>query len=144
MYCKWRRRQRRGVSNIHFAHSKVAATLHSLRQLPRRVNNSALSPLMRLHMCRSCVLTLALENLRYLRTKVQVHTWQVALSLYEAYVWSLRTTTVNVAGSGNSTADTPTNQVAVSVTLSIHLRIPLHSTGTTIRPQDQKQKLRPT
>ena len=70
-----------GVSNIHFAHSKVAATLHSLRQLPRRGNNAALSPLMRLQMWRSCVLTLALENLRYLRTKVQVQKWQAALSL---------------------------------------------------------------
>jgi hypothetical protein len=70
-----------GVSNIRFAHSKVAATLHSLRQLPRRGNNAALSPLMRLQMWRSCVLTLALENLRYLRTKVQVHKWQTALSL---------------------------------------------------------------
>jgi hypothetical protein len=70
-----------GVSNIHFAHSKVAATLHSLRQLPRRGNNAALSPLMRLQMWRSCVLTLSLENLRYLRTKAQVQKWQAALSL---------------------------------------------------------------
>ena len=36
---------------------------------------------MRLQMWRSCVLTLALENLRYLRTKVQVQKWQAALSL---------------------------------------------------------------
>ena len=57
-----------GVANIRFAHSKVSATLHSLHQLPRRGNNAALSPLMRLQMWRSCVLTQALENLRYLRT----------------------------------------------------------------------------
>ena len=70
-----------GVANICFAHSKVAATLHSLHQLPRRGNNSALSPLMRLQMWRSCVLTQALENLRYLRTKGQVQQLQAALSL---------------------------------------------------------------
>jgi hypothetical protein len=70
-----------GISNIHFAHSKVAATLHSLKQLPRRSNNAALSPLMRLQMWRSCVLTIALENLRYLRTKGQVSKWQAVLSL---------------------------------------------------------------
>jgi hypothetical protein len=39
-----------GVANIRFAHSKVAATLHSLHQLPRLGNNAALSPLMRLQM----------------------------------------------------------------------------------------------
>jgi hypothetical protein len=38
-----------GVANINFAHSKVAATLHNLKQLPRRGNNAVLSPLMRLH-----------------------------------------------------------------------------------------------
>jgi len=70
-----------GVVNIRFAHSKVSATLHSLHQLPRRGNNAALSPLMRLQMWRSCVLTQALENLRYLRTKGQVKQWQAALSL---------------------------------------------------------------
>jgi hypothetical protein len=71
-----------GVANIRFAHSKLAATLHSLRQQPRRGNNAALSPLMRLQMWRSCVLTLALENLRYLRTKKgQVQQWQAVLSL---------------------------------------------------------------
>jgi hypothetical protein len=70
-----------GVANIRFAHSKVSATLHSLHQLPRRGNNAALSPLMRLQMWRSCVLTQALENLRYLRTKGQVKQWQAALSL---------------------------------------------------------------
>jgi hypothetical protein len=70
-----------GVANIRFAHSKVSATLHSLHQLPRRGNNAALSPLMRLQMWRSCVLTQALENLRYLRTKGQVQQWQAALSL---------------------------------------------------------------
>ena len=53
------------LANIRFAHSKVAATLHSLHQLPRRGNNAALSPLMRLQMWLSCVLTQALENLRY-------------------------------------------------------------------------------
>ena len=102
-----------GVSNIHFAHSKVAATLHSLRQLPRRGNNAVLSPLMRLQM------------------------WP-----HLAVV--VRTTTANVAGFGNSTAGTPTSQAAVSATLPIHIRIPFHSACTTIRPQDQKQKLRPT
>ena len=60
-----------GVANIRFAHSKVVATLHSLHQLPRR-GNVALSPLMGLQMWRSCVLSQALENLRYLRTKGQV------------------------------------------------------------------------
>ena len=70
-----------GVANIHFAHSKVAATLHSLHQLPRRGNNAALSPLMRLQMWRSCVLTQALENIRCLRTKGQVQQCQAALSL---------------------------------------------------------------
>jgi hypothetical protein len=70
-----------GVSNIYFAHSKVAATLHSLKQLPRRRNHAALSTLMRLQIWRSCVLTQALENLRYLRTKDQVKQWQAALSL---------------------------------------------------------------
>jgi hypothetical protein len=37
--------------------------------------------LMRLQMWRSCVLTQALENLRYLRTKGQVQQWQAVLSL---------------------------------------------------------------
>jgi hypothetical protein len=69
------------VSNILFAHSKVAATLHSLHQLSRRANNAALSPLMCLQMWRSCVLTQALENLRYLRTNGQVQQWQAAISL---------------------------------------------------------------
>jgi len=36
---------------------------------------------MRLQMWRSCVLTQALENLRYLRTKGQVQQWQAVLSL---------------------------------------------------------------
>jgi hypothetical protein len=70
-----------GVANIRFAHSKVAATLHSLNQLPKRGTHAALSPLMRLQMWRSCVLTQALENLRYLRTKGQVQQWQAVLSL---------------------------------------------------------------
>ncbi len=52
-----------GVANIRFAHSKVSATLHSLNQLPKRGTHAALSPLMRLQMWRSCVLTQALENL---------------------------------------------------------------------------------
>jgi len=54
-----------GVANIRFAHSKVAATLHNLHQLPRRGNNVALSPLMRLQMCRSCVLTQTLISDTY-------------------------------------------------------------------------------
>jgi hypothetical protein len=70
-----------GVANIRFAHSKVSTTLHSLHQLPRRGNNATLSPLMRLQMWQSCVLTQALENLRYLRTKGQVQQWQAVLSL---------------------------------------------------------------
>jgi hypothetical protein len=70
-----------GVANIRFAHSKVSATLHSLNQLPKRGTHAALSPLMRLQMWRSCVLTQALENLRYLRTKGQVQQWQAGLSL---------------------------------------------------------------
>ena len=70
-----------GVNNVNFAHSKLTATLHSLKQLPRRGNNAALSPLMRLQMWRSCVLTVALDNLRYLRTKGQVHKLQAAVSL---------------------------------------------------------------
>jgi hypothetical protein len=70
-----------GVANIRFALSKVSATLHSLHQLPRLGNNAALSPLMRLQMWRSCVLTQALENLRYLRTKGQVQQWKAVLSL---------------------------------------------------------------
>ena len=39
-----------GVKQIQFAHAKLAATLHSLRQLPRRQTHSALSPTMRLQM----------------------------------------------------------------------------------------------
>ena len=70
-----------GVKQIEFAHSKLAATLHSLRQLPRRQTHSALSPAMRLQMWRSCVHTHALENLRYLRTKGQIQRWQSAVSL---------------------------------------------------------------
>jgi hypothetical protein len=70
-----------GVTNIRFAHSKVAATLHSLNQLPKRGTHAALSPLMLLQMWRSCVLTQALENLWYLRTKGQVQQWQAVLSL---------------------------------------------------------------
>ena len=70
-----------GVKQIEFAHSKLAATLHSLRQIPRRQTHSALSPAMRLQMWRSCVQTHALENLRYLRTKGQVQQWQSAVSL---------------------------------------------------------------
>ena len=70
-----------GVANINFAPSKVAATLNSLKQLPRRGKNAALYPLMRLQLWRSCVHTLALENLRYLRTKGQVQKWQSAVSL---------------------------------------------------------------
>ena len=70
-----------GVANIRFAHSKLSATLHSLHQLPKRGTHAALSPLMRLQMWRSCVLTQALENLRYLRTKGQVLQWQAVLSL---------------------------------------------------------------
>jgi hypothetical protein len=70
-----------GVANIRFAHSKMSATLHSLHQLPKRGTHAALSPLMRLQMWQSCVLTQALENLRYLRTKGQVQQWQAVLSL---------------------------------------------------------------
>ena len=70
-----------GVKQIEFAHSKLVATLHSLRQIPRRQTHSALSPAMRLQMWRSCVQTHALENLRYLRTKGQVQQWQSAVSL---------------------------------------------------------------
>ena len=70
-----------GVKQIEFAHSKLAATLHSLRQLPRRQTHSALSPAMRLQMWRSCVHTHALENIRYLRTKGQIQRWQSAVSL---------------------------------------------------------------
>jgi hypothetical protein len=130
-----------GVANIHFAHSKVAVTLHSLKQLPRRGNNAALSPRMRLQMWRSCVLTIALENLWYLRTKGQVHKWQTALSLSETYVWSLRTTPANGAGSGNPTL--ALQQAKQLCALPIHIRIPHHSACTTIRPQSCKQKLGP-
>jgi len=56
------------VANIRFTHSKVAATLHCLHQLPKRGTHTALSPLMRLRMCWSCVFTQALENLPYLRS----------------------------------------------------------------------------
>jgi hypothetical protein len=70
-----------GVANINFAQSKVAATLNSLKRLPRRGNNAASSPLMCLQLWRSCVNTLALENLWYLRTKGQVQKWQSAVSL---------------------------------------------------------------
>ncbi len=70
-----------GVANINFAPSKVAAILNSLKQLPRRGKNAALYPLMRLQLWRSCVHTLALENLRSLRTKGQVQKWQSAFSL---------------------------------------------------------------
>jgi hypothetical protein len=70
-----------GVANINFAQSKVAATLNSLKRLPRRGNNAASSPLMCLQLWRSCVYTLALENLWYLRTKGQVQKWQSAVSL---------------------------------------------------------------
>ena len=41
---------------------------HSLHQLPKRGTHTALSPLMRLRMCWSCVFTQALENLPYLRS----------------------------------------------------------------------------
>jgi len=68
-----------GLANIRL--TKVGATIHSLKLLPRRGNNAALSPLMRLQLWRSCVHTLALENLRYLRTKGQVQKWQSAVSL---------------------------------------------------------------
>ena len=65
-------------------HSKVAATLHSLKQLPRRGNNAALTPLMRLQMWRSCVHTLSMENLRNLRTKCQVKS-AVSLSMKRTF-----------------------------------------------------------
>ena len=54
-----------GVANIRFAHSKVSATLHSLHQLPKRGTHAALSPLMRLQMWRSCVLTQTLISDTY-------------------------------------------------------------------------------
>ena len=59
------------IMNINFAHSKLAATLHSLRQHKYTATHVTLSPLMCRNLWSSCVLPHALTNIRYLRTKTQ-------------------------------------------------------------------------
>jgi hypothetical protein len=100
-----------GVANIRFAHSKVAATLHSLHQLPTKAGYSC-----------DTITSYAPPDVAIVRAPASAGEPPVlthkrssptvassSFSIPEAYIRSLRTTPANVTGSRNPAASTSTS-----------------------------------